>query len=125
MRPAPVTADNSQSDGERAYRDRYGNVTQMRTAAINRKPAEAPANWPSVCTFPCMSFYRVTICAHGRMREVSAICEREVALAAESILRQCDDVMPVGCAVDGPDPAARRRLTGYLNDVRLELLMAP
>ena len=38
---APLTGDIPSE--VRAYPDRYGNVTQMRTGAIGRKPVEAPA----------------------------------------------------------------------------------
>jgi hypothetical protein len=36
------TAVKPQSDEARTYRDRYGNVTQMRTAAIGRRPDQEP-----------------------------------------------------------------------------------
>lgn len=37
-----LSSDDSGAE-PRTYQDRHGNVTQMRTAAIDRKPAEAPA----------------------------------------------------------------------------------
>lgn len=44
--PTPLTCNIASEPEPRTYRDRYGNVTQMRTASIGRKPVEAPVASP-------------------------------------------------------------------------------
>ncbi|GEP05308.1 hypothetical protein [Methylobacterium oxalidis] len=69
--------------------------------------------------------YRVTLSIREAERTVSAATEREVALMAESILRQHEHQrLAVGFRVDCADPAARHRIAAYLADLALELDLA-
>jgi len=51
----PFTGISSGETEPRTYQDRHGNVSQMRTGAIGRKPAEPPVE-PSTPRPPRMSF---------------------------------------------------------------------
>ncbi|KAB1072450.1 hypothetical protein [Methylobacterium planeticum] len=69
--------------------------------------------------------YRVTIAIRDAVRTVSAATEREVALMAESVLRQHQgETLAVGFWVDCADAEVGRRIAAYLTDLALELDLA-
>ena len=69
--------------------------------------------------------YRVTIVAPDAVRTVSAATEREVALMAESVLRQHEgETLAVGFWVDCNDAEVGRRIAAYLTDLAFELDLA-
>ena len=66
--------------------------------------------------------YRVTVATRENRRTVSASSEREVALMAESVLRQHEGkALKVTFWIDSADTEGRRRVAAYLTDVALEL----
>jgi len=69
--------------------------------------------------------YEIRLATRDGRRVLSARAEREVALMAESVMRNYGgQTLDVGFSVAAPDPAASQRIALYLSTLAHELDMA-